>query len=206
MPFNDGLTNLNITALTIDPSGTFLHAATSAGVFDYQFGESCLGSIFPTTQFFDAGGGARSVAVTAGGECSWTAASNVSWISITSASSGSGNGSVNYTVAANTDTGSRTGRLIVALRAFTITQAGLPVRITSASVIGKKLFINGENFDPGAMILLNGEEQVTKNDGDNPKTVLIGKKAGKKIQPGDKIQVRNPNGSHSQEITFTGIE
>jgi photosystem II stability/assembly factor-like uncharacterized protein len=77
-------------------------------------------------------------------------------------------------------------------------------RIISASVEGKKLFVVGENFHPGAVILLNGVEQKTKNDPQNPQTALIGKKAGKKIKPGDTLQIRNPNGSLSQEFVFTG--
>lgn len=65
--------------------------------------------------------------------------------------------------------------------------------ITWARVVaGKKLFVYGENFEIGAVILLNGEEQKTKNDGQNPKTTLIGKKAGKKIKAGDRVQVRKP--------------
>lgn len=36
-------------------------------------------------------------------------------------------------------------------------------------------------------MLLNGEEQKTKNNVQNTKTGLIGKKAAKKIKPGDKI-------------------
>jgi N-acetylneuraminic acid mutarotase len=78
-------------------------------------------------------------------------------------------------------------------------------KIINASVSGKKLFITGEDFDDGAVILLNGEEQKSKNDEQNPQTILIGKKAGKKIKPGDRVQVRNPNGSLSEEFTFTGL-
>jgi N-acetylneuraminic acid mutarotase len=77
-------------------------------------------------------------------------------------------------------------------------------KITGASVSGKNLFVRGEDFKPGAIILLNGEEQKTRNDDQIPKTTLIGKKAGKKIKPGDRLQVRNPNGSFSEEFTFTG--
>jgi hypothetical protein len=77
-------------------------------------------------------------------------------------------------------------------------------RIIGASVIGKKLIVGGENFDDGAVIVLNGEEQKTANDGQNPKTTLIGKKAGKKIRPGDTLQVRNPDGTLSEEFIFTG--
>ena len=76
--------------------------------------------------------------------------------------------------------------------------------ITIASVKGKKLFITGENFHAGAVILINIEEQGTRNDDENPKTRLIGKKAGKNIKPGDRVQVRNPDGTISEEFTFAG--
>jgi hypothetical protein len=79
-------------------------------------------------------------------------------------------------------------------------------KIISASVSGIKLFITGENFDPGAVILLNGEEQKSKNDEQNPQTTLIGKMAGKKINAGDHIQVRNPDGTLSAEFIFTGSQ
>jgi hypothetical protein len=70
--------------------------------------------------------------------------------------------------------------------------------------VGKKLFLTGENFHAGAVILLNGEEQKSKNHLENPQTILIGKKAGKKIKAGDHIQVRNPDGTLSEMFIFTG--
>jgi len=80
------------------------------------------------------------------------------------------------------------------------------LKVTSASVSGKKLFLSGENFMVGAVILLNGEEEKTRNDDQNPSTMLIGKKAGKKIKPGDRVQVRNPDGTLSEEFIFTGSQ
>ncbi|HET9530102.1 MAG TPA: kelch repeat-containing protein [Blastocatellia bacterium] len=82
--------------------------------------------------------------------------------------------------------------------------AAVPPTISMASVAGKKLIITGENFDDGAVILINGERQKTRNDDQNPQTTLIGKKAGKKVKPGDRIQVRNPDGAISEEFIFTG--
>jgi len=83
--------------------------------------------------------------------------------------------------------------------------APIPVpRIISASVSGKKLIVTGENFDPGAVILLNGEEQKTKNN-QNQKTRLVAKKAGKLVKTGDRVQVRNPNGTLSEGFIFTGL-
>ncbi|HET9531418.1 MAG TPA: kelch repeat-containing protein [Blastocatellia bacterium] len=76
--------------------------------------------------------------------------------------------------------------------------------IISVSVSGRRLIVLGENFRRGSIILLNGEEQKTRNADHNPQSRLIGKKAGKKIKPGDKLQVRNPDGSLSEEFAFTG--
>ena len=80
---------------------------------------------------------------------------------------------------------------------------GFP-KIFSASVEGKRLVVAGDNFDVGAVILLNGEEQKTRNDPQNLHTSLIGKKAGKKVKPGATLQVRNFDGRLSQEFIFTG--
>jgi hypothetical protein len=77
-------------------------------------------------------------------------------------------------------------------------------RISNATVSGKKLLVTGENFDSGAVILLNGQRQKTKNDDRNPEIGLIGKKTGKRIKPGDRLQVRNADGTTSEEFTFTG--
>jgi hypothetical protein len=79
-------------------------------------------SIFPTHQSFDSNGGGGSVTVTS--DSSWTAASDASWITINSGSSGSGDGTVNYTVSANSSTSQRTGTITIAGRTFTVTQAG----------------------------------------------------------------------------------
>jgi N-acetylneuraminic acid mutarotase len=78
-------------------------------------------------------------------------------------------------------------------------------KITTATVMGKNLIVVGEDFDSGAVILINGELQKTANDDLNPQTTLIGKKAGKKVKPGDRLQVRNPNATISEEFVFTGL-
>ncbi|MGH9845746.1 MAG: Kelch repeat-containing protein, partial [Blastocatellia bacterium] len=85
---------------------------------------SCNYSISPTSQSFNANAGTGSVNVTAPNGCAWTAAGNASWITITSGSSGSGNGTVNYSVAQNTSAAQRTGTMTIAGQTFTVTQAG----------------------------------------------------------------------------------
>jgi hypothetical protein len=59
--------------------------------------------------------------VTSGTQCSWTAVSNVAWITVTSAT-GSGIGQVNYTTAKNTGA-ARSGTMTVAGQTVTFSQA-----------------------------------------------------------------------------------
>jgi hypothetical protein len=63
-----------------------------------------------------------SVGVTAGASCTWTAVSNVSWITVTSGASRTGSGTVGYSVAANTLSTSRTGTITIGGNTYTVTQ------------------------------------------------------------------------------------
>ena len=80
-----------------------------------------------------------------------------------------------------------------------------PPRILSVSVRGRNLIVNGEGFDRGAVILINGVEQRTRADESNPATMLIGKKAARDIVPGQpvNIRVRNADGLLSESFSFT---
>jgi len=82
----------------------------------------CTYSISPASKAFGSSGGSGTVGVTAPSGCSWTAASNAGWINITSGSSGNGNGTVHYSVAANSSTSSCTGTMTIAGKTFTVTQ------------------------------------------------------------------------------------
>ncbi|MET0623611.1 MAG: FG-GAP-like repeat-containing protein, partial [Pyrinomonadaceae bacterium] len=85
---------------------------------------TCTSNISPTSQSFASGGGTGSVGVTSSTTtCNWSSVSNASWITINSGATGSGNGSVSYTVAANSTSAARTGTLTIAGRIFTVSQA-----------------------------------------------------------------------------------
>jgi hypothetical protein len=79
-----------------------------------------------------------------------------------------------------------------------------PPGIISAQLDGRTLLVSGVNFDAGALILLNGIQQRTKNDQQNPTGLLIGKKLGNQIAPGQsvRLQVRNFDGKLSAEFIF----
>ena len=85
---------------------------------------TCSYSISPTSASIPASGGTGTVAVTVGAGCSWIVTSNAAWISVkSSTASGTGNGSVSYSVSRNNG-GSRTGTMTVAGQTVLITQTG----------------------------------------------------------------------------------
>jgi YVTN family beta-propeller protein len=128
--------------LVAGPANTAVVTPTAIGTFQYSVTGSnadgtgntastsvtviCSYSI-PASQSVAAIASTGTLSVTSPSGCAWTASSNVEWITITSGSSGSGNGTVAYAVAANPSGSSRIGTLTIARRTFTVTQAGLTV-------------------------------------------------------------------------------
>ncbi len=84
----------------------------------------CTSSIEPSSQSVNAAASTGTVAVTTGGGCAWTAASNAPWITIASGATGTGNGSVGFSVAANTGA-ERSGTATIATQTCTVTQAAV---------------------------------------------------------------------------------
>jgi hypothetical protein len=71
-------------------------------------------------------GGSGSVAVTASAAtCAWTATANVGWLTLSSGASGTGNGTVAFTVAVNTGA-ARSGTLTIGGQTFTVSQNAPP--------------------------------------------------------------------------------
>jgi hypothetical protein len=105
----------------------------------------CSFALSPAAAQTSAAGGPGSVAVSASASsCPWTAARNVSWINLTSGSSGTGNGTVVYTVEPNTAATSRAGTLTIAGLTFTVTQAGASG--AGGSVTETVLQVDGGSF------------------------------------------------------------
>ena len=85
---------------------------------------SCSFSISPHDDSVPATGGTGTTDVNTTTGCAWTAASNASWITVTSGASGTGDGRVSYLVLPNVG-GSRTGTLTIAGQTLTVTQSAL---------------------------------------------------------------------------------
>ena len=132
-PVNVGrVTSYPLTGLS--PGVRYYFAVTAYDTADNESGFSsevsytppagCTYAISPASQSAGSSGGPGTVSVTTSSGCAWTAASNVSWITLTSNSSVTGPGTVNYSVSAISGTASRTGTITVAGRTFTVTQSG----------------------------------------------------------------------------------
>ncbi len=110
---------------TSSRTGSFIVAGQTFTVTQSGAAPICTYSISPASRSVDASGASGSITVNADGGCAWTATSNASFIIITSGTTGSGPGSVGYTVVANTSTISRTGTLTIAEHTFTLSQGGV---------------------------------------------------------------------------------
>lgn len=77
-------------------------------------------TISPTSQ--TVGDSAVIGSVTVTGTCTWTAVSSASFVTITSGTSGTGSGTVSYSVAANTTGAPRSATLTIGGQTFTLTQ------------------------------------------------------------------------------------
>ena len=111
-------------SVAANPGAARTGTLTIAGqTFTVNQAAACSFSIAPNSLNVDASGGPGSSSITAAAGCAWTATSNnADWISLTSPSSGNGNGTATFTVAANGGP-ARTGTLTIAGQTFTVNQA-----------------------------------------------------------------------------------
>jgi hypothetical protein len=81
----------------------------------------CFNGVFPNRAAFAGDGGSGGITVSAPSDCSWTASSDKSWVTLAQ-TSGSGDFMLGYVVAPNADAASRTATVTVGNATFTITQ------------------------------------------------------------------------------------
>jgi hypothetical protein len=106
---------------------------------------TCNVTLSSSTADFGANGGSGSVTVNAPSGCSWNATAGASWISITGGASGSGPGSVSYSLTANSGTDQRSAPLTVAGQTLTVRQQG-----RSATSCSYTLSRDRQDFGPGS--------------------------------------------------------
>ncbi|MDQ4122644.1 MAG: S8 family serine peptidase [Acidobacteriota bacterium] len=117
-----------------------------------QDGISCNSTLTPSNVSVNDFGGTGSFSVSRPSACaSWTAISTVAWITVTAGGSGTtGNGTVSYSIAANTNSGQRTGTISVSGGStFTVTQDPAPSCTYSLGSTGRIVDADAGSFSFG---------------------------------------------------------
>ncbi|MEO1415059.1 MAG: T9SS type A sorting domain-containing protein [Bacteroidota bacterium] len=129
----NGTVNFSVTANTSSSIRTGTIQVDNQTHTVTQPGQSCQYNISANNYTFpNAQSASNSFTVTAGSSCNWNAqvTSGGSWLSITSGSSGNGNGAVSYTASANSGSSNRTAVISVAGKTHTVTQPGQSCQYT----------------------------------------------------------------------------
>ncbi len=84
----------------------------------------CSYELSPDSAAIRSSGDSGSFTITAASHCSWTAVPSESWVVLTSPATGTGNGTITYTVGANPGTGERTATVTVNGSAHHVKQFG----------------------------------------------------------------------------------
>jgi M6 family metalloprotease-like protein len=114
--WSDPYSNLTLTVGQATPSGLTVTVSYDNGCATLSSGSQSVGPLDETGQ----------ISVSGPPSCSWTAVSAAEWITITAATSGTGPGTVNYAVAANTSALPRSSFISLSHQTFVITQAAQP--------------------------------------------------------------------------------
>lgn len=123
---SSGTGNGTVSYSVANNSGLARSATITAAGQSYNVSQAeCAYSLSSTNATFTRKGGKGSFNVVNSGGCSWpwTASNNgISWITITSGFSGTGNGTVSFSVPSHTGKLTRSGAITVADQVFNITQ------------------------------------------------------------------------------------
>jgi hypothetical protein len=142
----------------LSTGGSGLYFSPSQAAFDdvVLTTDVCSYFISPTSNSFDENGGSDEISVNADNNfCQWTAVSHdPEWLVIDSGSSGTGNDTVNYTVAANTTCSERTGTITIAGETFTVNQDAESC-VYSIDLISKQFDSAGGNGSVSVTTSLN---------------------------------------------------
>jgi hypothetical protein len=128
---SNGVGNVSVS-FTVQPNasatsriGTLIVGTQTVTVTQAGAGGPCTFTLNPTSANHGAGAISASVSVIAtNADCGWSAVSTAPWITVTSGSSGTGIGTVGYSLVSNDGPASRSGTIAIAGLTFNVTQAG----------------------------------------------------------------------------------
>ncbi len=96
----------------------------------FSFQVVCSYNVSPANRTVDVDGGTVSFSVTTPSGCAWTSWSDAGWIALAGSGAGVGSGTATFSVANNPGAGSRSGSVIVAGQAASVSQPGIACAFT----------------------------------------------------------------------------
>jgi uncharacterized protein (TIGR03437 family) len=120
-----------------------------------QAGSQANLTLTPPSLNAPAGATTGTVAIATGSACSWSAYSDVSWMSITGTASGNGNYNLAYSILAN-PSAARTGSIHVGAQLFTVTQAAVAAPAVTLTALGNGADYAEGAVSPGEVVVLGG--------------------------------------------------
>ena len=142
----NGSANFTVARNNDAPSRTGTITVGSQSITITQAGPPCNFAINPNSANISGLSQSGSLQLSGLAGCTWTAGSNASWLQVTSAASGTGPATINYSAQANIATTPRSGAISVAELTFTVNQAGVcaytltPTSLAFSSVGGNGTF------------------------------------------------------------------
>jgi hypothetical protein len=143
-------------AMTLTVAGTATSSADTLNLaaFSAQVkipSNGCTTTVSPGGQAFSPAGGTGSINITTGPGCPWGVSNIPGWVTLTSAASGTGNGTVTYQVQPNAGA-DQSGTLTVANISYTIEQEGT---VAGLNFVGSMAHLAGKENWTTTFTLLN---------------------------------------------------
>lgn len=122
-----GSVTVELSANTGESSRTGTLTIAGLAVAVVQEGRApCVITISPESAYYRKDAATGTFGVNTTDQCQWSAVSAVGWLAVTGGSSGTGNGTVSYSIDRNRDIADRAGTIAVGNQTFTVNQAGDP--------------------------------------------------------------------------------
>jgi hypothetical protein len=127
-------------------------------VFTVNQASGCSYSLSPTSASVAAAGGSGTTTLSAGTSCAWNATSSASWLTVSSASSGTGNATISFVAGVNAGV-ARSANLTLGGVTFVVTQAAASIAAPVATL--------------SALQIQFGTQQMTSKPGKSSKTQSV---------------------------------
>ena len=178
-----GTGTLNYTAAA--NSGPARSGTITVGGVNFTVSQAngCTYTLSASSASFAASGGSGSVNLTTGAGCTWTVSSSATWLTVSSAKTGSGSATVSFAAAANTSTSTLTANLSIGGKTFVVTEAAAAATAPVAAAPIAKLSATSVSFGNQKVGTTSAAKTVTlTNTGGG--TLTIGSLAAGGVESG----------------------